>query len=174
MVVGWEELPSRIHHSLLLILSPCSHRFLPFLSSFLSSFLPHQVLLAKKILKTQTVTRVENVEMAKPEFREPWVLPNSIFKPRVKESDSKNFFDTEQVRFICLCGWEGGWEREREREEGDEGGRGALRSEGPHQPMRTILYVCCRSKRRCSRRTGRGRRPRKSSPVRASRRSLDI
>jgi hypothetical protein len=70
-------------------------------------------MLAKKILKTQTMTRVENVEMAKPEFREPWVLPNSIFKPRIKEADSKNFFDTEQVRSLRGCAGvgegEAGW-----------------------------------------------------------------
>ncbi|KAG1678758.1 hypothetical protein FOA52_012798 [Chlamydomonas sp. UWO 241] len=51
------------------------------------------VLVAKKIMKTQTTTRAEDVELAP--TREPWSLPNSIFKPRTKETDAKAFFDTD-------------------------------------------------------------------------------
>ena len=53
---------------------------------------------AKKILKTQTTMRVEAVEVKPVEERDPWTLPMSIFKPRVKEADARNFFDTPQVR----------------------------------------------------------------------------
>lgn len=53
---------------------------------------------AKKIIKTQTTMRVEAVEVKAVEEREPWTLPSSIFKPRVKEADARNFFDTPLVR----------------------------------------------------------------------------
>ena len=33
--------------------------------------------------------------MARVEAREPWKLPDSIFKPRVKECDSKAFWDSD-------------------------------------------------------------------------------
>jgi hypothetical protein len=64
---------------------------------------------AKKIIKTQTTMRVEAVEVKPVEEREPWTLPSSIFKPRVKESDARNFFDTPVVgtstmsSHYCMC-----------------------------------------------------------------------
>lgn len=53
------------------------------------------VVQAKKIIKTQTTTRVENIEVKAPEEREPWTLPMSVFKPRAKESDAKGYLDTD-------------------------------------------------------------------------------
>ncbi|GIL66635.1 hypothetical protein Vafri_20126 [Volvox africanus] len=55
------------------------------------------VIQAKKIIKTQTTTRVENIEIKPQEEREPWTLPNSIFKNRVKECDARAFYDAHQV-----------------------------------------------------------------------------
>lgn len=55
------------------------------------------IIVAKRIVKTQTNTRVEAVEVAVVEEREPWTLPMSIFKPRAKESDARTFHDNEQV-----------------------------------------------------------------------------
>lgn len=55
------------------------------------------VIQAKKIIKTQTTTRVENIEVKPQEEREPWTLPNSIFKNRVKECDARAFFDSTQT-----------------------------------------------------------------------------
>ncbi|KAJ9524025.1 hypothetical protein QJQ45_022487, partial [Haematococcus lacustris] len=52
------------------------------------------VIFAKKIIKTHTSTRVEAVEVKVVEEREPWTLPVSIFKPRLKECDARNFLDT--------------------------------------------------------------------------------
>jgi len=40
---------------------------------------------------------VEDIEVQVEEEREPWTLPMSIFKPRLKESDARNFFDTPAV-----------------------------------------------------------------------------
>ncbi len=53
---------------------------------------------AKKIVKTVVSTRQEAVEVKMAEAREPWTLPNSIFKPRAKEADARNYHDTPQVR----------------------------------------------------------------------------
>lgn len=33
-----------------------------------------------------------------PEEKEPWELMKSIFKPRIKEADSRDFWDTDSVR----------------------------------------------------------------------------
>eukprot|EP00198_Chlamydomonas_reinhardtii_P003541 XP_001692877.1 flagellar associated protein [Chlamydomonas reinhardtii] len=55
------------------------------------------VIQAKKIIKTQTTTRVENIEVKQQEEREPWTLPSSIFKNRVKECDARAFFDSHTV-----------------------------------------------------------------------------
>ncbi|KXZ56071.1 hypothetical protein GPECTOR_2g953 [Gonium pectorale] len=55
------------------------------------------VIQAKKIIKTQTTTRVENIEIKPQEEREPWTLPSSIFKNRVKECDARAFYDSHQV-----------------------------------------------------------------------------
>ncbi|KAG2438847.1 hypothetical protein HXX76_005387 [Chlamydomonas incerta] len=55
------------------------------------------VIQAKKIIKTQTTTRVENIEVKAQEEREPWTLPSSIFKNRVKECDARAFFDSHAV-----------------------------------------------------------------------------
>ncbi len=54
---------------------------------------------AQKIFKTVVSTRQEAIEVKMAEAREPWTLPNSIFKPRAKESDARNYHDTPAVRF---------------------------------------------------------------------------
>eukprot|EP00983_Pelagomonas_calceolata_P113261 1159965-Pelagomonas_calceolata.AAC.18 len=60
--------------------------------------LMHALLMqAKRIIKTQTQMYVEDIEVKVVEEREPWTLPMSIFKPRLKESDARNFFDTPAV-----------------------------------------------------------------------------
>jgi len=50
---------------------------------------------------------VEDIEVKVVEERDPWTLPVSIFKPRLKESDSRNFFDTPAVSlkalYLTLC-----------------------------------------------------------------------
>lgn len=60
---------------------------------------------AKRIVKTQTSTRVEAIEVAAVEERDPWTLPMSIFKPRAKEADCKGFVDQDQVGVcgVALC-----------------------------------------------------------------------
>jgi len=62
---------------------------------------------AKRIIKTQTQAHVEDIEVKVVEERDPWTLPMSIFKPRLKESDARNFFDTPAVR-ACRGGCRGG------------------------------------------------------------------
>lgn len=44
-------------------------------------------------MKSQTTTTEESITVAVAEQREPWTLPNSIFKPRVKEADARAFYD---------------------------------------------------------------------------------
>lgn len=39
---------------------------------------------------------MEAIEEIKAEEREPWSLPMSIFKPRCKEADARDFFDSEE------------------------------------------------------------------------------
>ncbi|CAG9462609.1 unnamed protein product [Pedinophyceae sp. YPF-701] len=53
------------------------------------------LLVTKRVNKEETSTMVQDVEAPRP--RTPWRLPDSIFKPRVKESDARGFFDTHQV-----------------------------------------------------------------------------
>ncbi|GMH33927.1 hypothetical protein BSKO_01761 [Bryopsis sp. KO-2023] len=55
------------------------------------------VIVAKNIVKTKTSTTTEKIEVQPQEEREPWTLPMSIFKPRVKESDAKDYCDTPKV-----------------------------------------------------------------------------
>ncbi|MEW5317782.1 MAG: hypothetical protein WDW38_009052 [Sanguina aurantia] len=50
-----------------------------------------------KIIKTHTQVRVEDIEVKALEEREAWTLPNSIFKPRMKESDAHAFTDSAAV-----------------------------------------------------------------------------
>jgi hypothetical protein len=45
------------------------------------------------IMRSQTTTTEESIVVAAAEEREPWTLPGSIFKPRVKESDARAFYD---------------------------------------------------------------------------------
>jgi hypothetical protein len=40
------------------------------------------------------------------EEREPWTLPNSIFKSRIKECDARAFYDSHQVGRLAR-GWGG-------------------------------------------------------------------
>jgi hypothetical protein len=49
------------------------------------------------IMRSQTTTTEEDIHVPVAETREPWVLPNSIFKPRVKESDARAFHDGAAV-----------------------------------------------------------------------------
>ena len=41
---------------------------------------------------------MEAIEVKMVEEREPWQLPQSIFKPRAKECDARAFFDSPQVQ----------------------------------------------------------------------------
>lgn len=64
------------------------------------------ILRAKQIQQTRTTTNVEKIERVD-NSKEPWLLPNSIFKPRLRESDSKDFYDTPKVSSVfplVLCG----------------------------------------------------------------------
>lgn len=54
-----------------------------------------------KIIKTHTQVRVEDIEVKALEEREAWTLPNSIFKPRMKESDAHAFTDSAAVRALA-------------------------------------------------------------------------
>jgi hypothetical protein len=45
------------------------------------------------IMRSQTTTTEESIVVAAAEEREPWTLPGSIFKPRVKEADARAFYD---------------------------------------------------------------------------------
>ncbi len=51
----------------------------------------------------QTATKVEDVVQVQAEAKEPWSLPQSIFKPRSKESDARDFFDGPAVCARCRC-----------------------------------------------------------------------
>lgn len=58
------------------------------------------------IMKSQTTTTEEDIHVPVVEQREPWTLPGSIFKPRVKESDARAFYDGAAVRALSsapLC-----------------------------------------------------------------------
>lgn len=44
-------------------------------------------------MKTQTTITEEDIRLPVAEQREPWTLPGSIFKPRVKEADAREFYD---------------------------------------------------------------------------------
>ncbi|WIA12059.1 hypothetical protein OEZ85_012136 [Tetradesmus obliquus] len=48
---------------------------------------------AQAIMRSQTTTTEESIVVAAAEEREPWTLPGSIFKPRVKEADARAFYD---------------------------------------------------------------------------------
>eukprot|EP00210_Caulerpa_lentillifera_P000601 g582.t1 len=54
------------------------------------------ILKSKEIQQTRTTTSVQQIERVEAN-KEPWTLPNSIFKPRLRESDSRDFFDTSKV-----------------------------------------------------------------------------
>lgn len=56
------------------------------------------LLVAEKIVRTETETTTEKIEVMPKEEKEPWTLPASIFKPRAKESDAKDFTDKTKVR----------------------------------------------------------------------------
>jgi hypothetical protein len=59
------------------------------------------VLVAKKMTRTIVTSRQEDVEVAVPKEREPWLLPKSIFAARAKrgpqQCDAKDYFDTPKV-----------------------------------------------------------------------------
>lgn len=44
-------------------------------------------------MKSQSTVTEESIAVQLAEEREPWTLPSSIFKPRVKESDARAFYD---------------------------------------------------------------------------------
>ena len=64
---------------------------------------------ATAVQETRTTTTVERLDRAP--SKEPWSLPTSIFKPRTREADARDFFDTPKARlstwsFLCeraLC-----------------------------------------------------------------------
>eukprot|EP00803_Ostreobium_quekettii_P006066 evm.model.scf_440.5 EVM.evm.TU.scf_440.5 scf_440:34312-38159(-) len=58
----------------------------------------HLTLVVKNIIRTQTTTSVEMIEVKPQEEKEPWTLPGSIFKLRARESDAKDFVDTPKVK----------------------------------------------------------------------------
>jgi hypothetical protein len=53
------------------------------------------VLSVTNITRTQVTHREE--DLAPPEEREQWTLPQSIWRPRLKEADAHAFFDTDAV-----------------------------------------------------------------------------
>lgn len=55
----------------------------------------HFILLVERTVRETTDVAVHDVEAPRP--KTPWRLPESIFKPRLRESDSKGFFDTHQI-----------------------------------------------------------------------------
>lgn len=44
-------------------------------------------------MKRQTTTTEEDIHIPVVEQHEPWTLPGSIFKPRIRECDAKAFYD---------------------------------------------------------------------------------
>lgn len=52
-------------------------------------------------MKSQTTVTEEDIRLPVAEQREPWTLPGSIFKPRVKECDARAFYDGGAV---STCG----------------------------------------------------------------------
>ncbi|GAX81636.1 hypothetical protein CEUSTIGMA_g9064.t1 [Chlamydomonas eustigma] len=48
-----------------------------------------------EVRKTETSVRTEDVEVL---YRPPWLLPESVFRPRAKESDCKDFWDTDATQ----------------------------------------------------------------------------
>eukprot|EP00191_Tetraselmis_sp_GSL018_P024515 CAMPEP_0177627972 /NCGR_PEP_ID=MMETSP0419_2-20121207/31498_1 /TAXON_ID=582737 /ORGANISM="Tetraselmis sp., Strain GSL018" /LENGTH=1910 /DNA_ID=CAMNT_0019129181 /DNA_START=17 /DNA_END=5750 /DNA_ORIENTATION=+ len=52
---------------------------------------------SERITTTEVETTEEDVYVPPPEEKEPWDLMKSIFKARLKEADSKDFWDTEAV-----------------------------------------------------------------------------
>lgn len=48
---------------------------------------------AKEIQESRTTIKTEKIDKVV-DNREPWSLPMSIFKPRIRESDARDFFDT--------------------------------------------------------------------------------
>jgi hypothetical protein len=53
------------------------------------------------VMRSQTTTTEEDISAPVPEAREPWALPNSIFKARAKEADARAFYDGGAVRGVC-------------------------------------------------------------------------
>ncbi|KAK9816567.1 hypothetical protein WJX72_002063 [[Myrmecia] bisecta] len=55
---------------------------------------PQMMLVAKRITDKVVKIREEKLDVKVEEQREPWTLPASVFKPRAKESDARNYTDT--------------------------------------------------------------------------------
>lgn len=53
-------------------------------------------------MKSQTSVMEETVAVQLAEEREPWALPASIFKARVKESDARAFYDGGAVSLLQI------------------------------------------------------------------------
>jgi len=51
-------------------------------------------------MKSQTTVTEEDIRLPVAEQREPWTLPGSIFKPRVKECDARAFYDGGAVSIL--------------------------------------------------------------------------
>lgn len=56
------------------------------------------IIVAESKMRTQTTTFEEDVHIPVVEERDPWVLPQSIFKPRAKEADARAYYDGAAVR----------------------------------------------------------------------------
>lgn len=53
----------------------------------------HVTCCPQTIMKRQTTTTEEDIHIPVVEQHEPWTLPGSIFKPRIRECDAKAFYD---------------------------------------------------------------------------------
>lgn len=54
--------------------------------------------LVTRVVRRDTQETRVKIDVKPPTPKEPWSLPKSIFKPRTRESDAKNFWDTPKVR----------------------------------------------------------------------------
>eukprot|EP00798_Chlamydomonas_sp_ICE-L_P023775 gene23775-9334_t len=71
------------------------------------------VIMANRIIKQQSNTRVEAITMVPVEERDPWQLPLSIFKARAKEADCRTWHDTDAVETKMF---ERDWQRATSKE----------------------------------------------------------
>lgn len=65
-----------------------------------------------KVFRTGVIVERDALERP-PTPKDPWTLPKSIFQPRMKEADSKGFFDTKRTQKAMLMNE---WQRLRRKE----------------------------------------------------------